>query len=115
MESIQVSVLVDEQDNIPFDEWYESLADKSLRRAIVSRILRVRQGNFGDHHGVGGGVSELRLHIGPGYRIYYGRQGLNIVVLLGGGSKRGQDQDIEKAVLLWRRYKDEIEKYSRDI
>ena len=115
METIRVRVLVDDSNNAPFETWYESIADKKVRQAIASRILRVRQGNFGDHHGVGGGVSELRIHLGTGYRIYYGRHGNELVILLGGGSKRGQDKDIEEAISLWERYRDEIERHSRDV
>lgn len=115
METIRVRVLVDDSNNAPFETWYESIADKKVRQAIASRILRVRQGNFGDHHGVGGGVSELRIHFGPGYRIYYGRYGSDLVILLVGGSKRGQEKDIEEAISLWERYRDEIERHSRDI
>jgi putative addiction module killer protein len=115
VEIITVRVLPEDSENAPFDDWYKSLTDKKTRQAIASRLLRVRQGNFGDHHSVGGGVSELRIHLGSGYRIYYSRQGSSLVILLGGGTKRRQNQDIEEAISLWERYRDEIEKYSRDI
>ena len=114
METVQVRVLVDKDGDAPFDSWYNTIVDKKVRQAVASRILRVRQGNLGDHHAVGGGVSELRFHLGPGYRIYFGRHGNTIVILLSGGSKRGQSRDIEEAISLWERYRDEIERYSRD-
>ena len=115
MEVLRVRVFVDDSESAPFQVWYESIRDKGVRQAIASRLLRVRMGNFGDHHSVGGGVSELRIHLGAGYRIYYGRYGRDIVILLGGGSKRGQRRDIEESISLWERYRDEIERNSRDI
>ncbi len=115
METIRVRVLVDDSNNAPFDVWYASITDKKARQAVASRIRRVREGNFGDHHGVGGGVSELRIHLSPGYRIYFGRHRNELVILLGGGQKRDQDKDIEEAISLWERYRDEIERYSRDV
>lgn len=114
MEVFKVRVLVDDSEKVPFEKWYESLKDKKARLAVASRILRVRQGNFGDHHGVGGGVQELRIHLGPGFRVYYGLHGNEVVILLGGGSKRTQEKDIEEAISLWERYRDEIERYSRN-
>lgn len=114
METITVRVLIDDAENSPFDEWYNGITDKKVRQAIASRIRRVREGNFGDHHGVGGGVWELRIHLGPGYRLYYGRSGSTVVVLLGGGTKRRQEDDIEEAISLWESYRNEIERHSRD-
>lgn len=61
------------------------------------RIRRLSLGNAGDAQPVGGGVSELRVDYGPGYRVYYKQQGESLVVLLGGGTKRRQDRDIERA------------------
>ena len=64
-------------------------------------------GNFGDHKSVGGGVSELRLAFGPGYRLYYGREGSTLVILLGGGTKARQARDIATAQACWQVYKQE--------
>ncbi len=64
-------------------------------------------GNFGDHKGVGKGVSELRIGFGPGYRVYYGLDGRNLVILLAGGTKRRQRRDIEKAQACWSAYREE--------
>ena len=64
-------------------------------------------GNFGDHRNVGGGVSELRIDSGPGYRLYFGRDGETLVILLGGGAKKGQAADITAARLRWQAYKKE--------
>ena len=93
--------------NIPFDEWYFAIADTKTRAVIGSRLTRVRGGNLGDHKSVGGGVSELRIDFGPGFRVYFGRRGRQVIVLLGGGDKRSQARDIKTAQELWRRYGDE--------
>ena len=80
-------------------------APRCARKAkIAMRIDRLAQGNPGDVAPVGEGVSELRVHFGPGYRVYFGRDGRTVVVLLCGGDKRKQDVDIRKAVELWQEY-----------
>ena len=91
----------------PFEEWLDDIKDSALVRAVDSRITRVRDGNFGDHSGVGEGVFELRIHTGPGLRVYYALDGDSLVVLLGGGDKSSQNKDIEEAKYLWRKYKNE--------
>lgn len=87
-----------------FGEWLDGLTDISGRAAILKRIDRTEEGNFGDHRGAGHGVWELRIHYGPGYRIYYGEDGPRIVLLLCGGNKRSQKKDIRKAQSLWFAY-----------
>ena len=82
----------------------ESLKDKSVRYRIKERLDRVAIGNIGDHEPVGNGVMELRLHFGSGYRIYYGEDGEEIILLLCGGDKSSQAKDIKKAHLFWRDY-----------
>lgn len=72
------------------------------------RIARLRLGNLGDSKSVGQGVYELRVHFGPGYRIYYGLDGEKLVLLLCGGDKKTQKKDIEKAKAFWENYKEEI-------
>lgn len=83
----------------PFSEWLDTL-DPKAEAVVISRIDRVEEGNFGDHRSVGKGVSELRIDFGPGYRVYYGRSG-NVVHLIMGGSKRTQDADIKAAIKFW--------------
>jgi putative addiction module killer protein len=83
----------------------ESLTDQKAFAKINIRIKRVEQGNFGDHGSVGNGVSELREHYGPGYRIYYGIDG-DTVILLTGGIKATQAKDIARAKVLWMDYND---------
>lgn len=87
-----------------FTEWLEGLRDTVGRIAIRRRIDRVEDGNFGDRRFVGDGVWELRIHYGPGYRVYYGEDGPVIVLLLCGGDKRTQWQDILRAQKLWAKY-----------
>ena len=74
------------------------LRDIRARVCIYERIDRIREGNFGDIKPVGEGVSEMRIHYGPGYRVYFVRHGKILVVLLGGGTKSGQSRDIRKAI-----------------
>lgn len=71
-----------------------------------ARLNRIRLGNFGDCKSVGGGVEEMRIDLGPGYRIYYGREGSLVVVLLCGGNKRTQAKDIVRAQKHWKEYLD---------
>ncbi len=80
-----------------FDAWFAKLKDRQAKARIQARIDRVEDGNFGDHKSVGGGVSELRIAYGPGYRLYYSVRGLEIVILLVGGDKSTQDADIATA------------------
>jgi putative addiction module killer protein len=75
------------------------------RTRVISAVLRMERGNFSSAKGVGAGVTELRLDFGPGYRIYFGRDGDRLVILLGGGTKRHQQSDIETAHALWVEYK----------
>src|SRR5438552_387547 len=81
----------------PFSEWLASIRDARAVGIVRARLNRVRLGNFGDCKSVGGGVEELRIDFGPGYRIYYGRQGSLLVVLLCGGDKSTQARDIRTA------------------
>jgi len=87
-----------------FGDWIDGLKDAVGRTAIKRRINRVVDGNFGDRRFVGYGVWELRIHYGPGYRVYYGEDGLVIVLLLCGGDKRTQWQDIVRAKKLWNEH-----------
>ena len=89
-----------------FDAWFESLKDKQTARRIQTRIDRAEEGNFGDHKAVGEGVSEMRIHYGPGFRVYFTQHGLEIVILLAGGDKSSQSKDIETAHELARQLKE---------
>jgi putative addiction module killer protein len=86
----------------PFTDWLRSLRDGPARNRIRQRIARVRLGNFGDARSLGDGLFELRVHLGPGYRVYFGREGDRIVILLSGGDKGSQGRDIERAKGYWQ-------------
>jgi putative addiction module killer protein len=93
-----------------FLEWLLGLRDIKARAIIRARINRLELGNFGDCKSVGGGVLELRIAFGPGYRVYLGRNGKTIVVLLCGGDKGSQSKDVSNARILWKEYKDASKK-----
>lgn len=93
---------VDANGKEPFQQWLEGLESKA-RNIIQARLIRVRRGNFGDCRGVGAGVSEFRIDVGPGYRVYFG-QDADTVVLLIGGTKKTQQKDIHKAQGFWSDY-----------
>jgi putative addiction module killer protein len=80
-----------------FDIWLTKLKDARCKARIIERIRSAERGNFGDCKSVGQGVSEMRIHFGPGYRVYFSRLGSVVYVLLCGGAKRGQQRDIAKA------------------
>src|SRR4051812_37481441 len=88
----------------PFTAWLMGLRDRQARARILVRLERLEVGNFGDCRFLRDGVSELRIDRGPGYRLYYGRDGRTLIVLLCGGDKRRQDGDIKRAVELWQEY-----------
>lgn len=88
-----------------FDWWLDDLRDRKARVIIVKRVERMRFGNFGDAESIGEGVSEARIHFGPGYRVYFAQVGATIVVLLCGGTKRTQAADIKEAKKLWREFR----------
>jgi putative addiction module killer protein len=100
-----VCVYETQEGTRPFDNWLRRLRDSRARQRVRTRINRLRLGNFGDYKAVGDGVCELRIDYGPGYRVYYGRDGDSIVILLIGGDKRAQDRDIETAKDYWADYK----------
>ena len=85
-----------------FDEWFSSLRDRQGKLRIQARIDRAEFGSFGDCEPVGEGISEMRIHVGPGYRIYFVQHGLEIVILLAGGDKSTQAKDIKTAQKLAR-------------
>jgi len=88
-----------------FDVWLSHLADQKAKARILARLASATLGNFGDFEPVGEGVSEMRIHVGAGYRIYYTRTGSTIYVLLAGGVKASQTKDIVKAKQMARELK----------
>lgn|SRR5262249_44214667 len=93
----------------PFRQWLNSLTT-AVRARIQARVLRFELGNLGDHKNVGEGVWEGRVMFGPGYRIYFGKDGDTIIVLLTGGDKGSQAKDIARAHAFWRDY---LEKHGK--
>jgi len=91
----------------PFTEWLESLKDSSAKRTIFVRLQRIRQGNFGDCHSVGNGLQELRIHLGPGYRVYFGNIANKLILLFGGGKKVTQKKDIKLCKDFLRDYREQ--------
>jgi putative addiction module killer protein len=83
-----------------YAEWIDNLRDLQGRARILMRVERLAAGNPGDVKPVGGGVSELRIHFGPGYRVYFTQRELDIVILLAGGDKSSQPKDIQTALQL---------------
>lgn len=95
---------VTESGRCPFDEWLEGLRDKRSQAAIANRLLRVAQGNFGLCRKLDGRIQELKIDLGPGFRVYFAEDGDTLVVLLCGGDKTTQSKDIEKAQSYWVDY-----------
>jgi len=85
-----------------FTAWFASLRDRQARARIQTRIDRAEIGNFGDCNPVGNGVSEMRIHYGPGYRVYFVQRGKALIILLAGGDKQTQSTDITTALELAR-------------
>lgn len=101
---IDVQEFLDASGRSPFRRWFEGLNAAAAARVTVA-LTRLSQGNFSNVEGVGGGVFELKIDFGPGYRIYFGKDGERIVVLLGGGSKKRQGAAITAAQAAWGEYK----------
>ena len=85
-----------------FDAWLLELRDQQAAARVKMRIARAESGNFGDCEPVGEGVSEMRIHYGPGYRVYFTQRGMEVVILLAGGDKSTQSKDIKAALKLAR-------------
>ena len=93
-----------EDGSCAFESWFDGLDTRAALK-VRTAIARIEAGNFGDVEPVGSGVSERRIHYGPGYRIYFAQDGQKLVILLVGGTKKRQQKDIEKAQALWADYK----------
>jgi putative addiction module killer protein len=88
----------------PFREWYDRLNAEAARK-VTTALYRIGLGNFYNAKSVGAGVYECKIDFGPGYRVYFGKEGEQIVILLGGGTKRLQQNDIKLALERWEDYK----------
>jgi putative addiction module killer protein len=101
---IEVREYLDERGISPFGRWLDGLDARAAAR-IVTALVRIEQGNFSNVKGVGAGVLECRIDFGPGYRVYFGKDGAILVILLAGGSKARQQKDIRTAQDRWADYK----------
>jgi len=101
-----VIIYSDEHGNEPYTEWLLGLKDQKTKERIKVRIRRLESGLYGDCEPVGEGVSELRMFFGPGYRVYFGEDEINTVILLNGGDKGTQKRNIKTAKEYWKEYKE---------
>jgi len=101
---LEVEVYSTNEGKQPFTEWLNSLKDKKGADKILLRIRRIQTGNLGDHKSIADGVFELRIDSGPGYRIFFGKVENRIILLLCGGNKNSQDNDIQRALQYWADY-----------
>lgn len=100
----ELIIYQDEKGNEPFTDWLKKLRDQKGRRRILARLRRLEQGNYGDCEPVGEGVSELRMFFGSGYRVYFGEDANNIILIICGGDKSSQSKDIKFAKACWKEY-----------
>ena len=101
---IELREYVDIQERSPFGRWFEGLDARAAAR-VRTVLARMEAGNLSNVKGVGSGVLEYRINVGPGYRVYFGRDGDTLIILLGGGTKTRQQRDIEDARELWQEYR----------
>ena len=101
---IEIREYIDDRGRSPFGRWFDGLDAKAAAR-VRTTLARMEAGNLSNVKGVGSGVLERRIQAGPGYRVYFGRDGDTLLVLLGGGTKDRQQNDLEDARDLWQEYK----------
>jgi putative addiction module killer protein len=101
---IDVREYNDRDGRSPYGAWFDRLNAQAAAK-VVTVLTRLMNGNFSNVKGVGSGVFECRIDFGPGYRVYFGKDGERLVILLGGGTKKRQQQDIETALARWQDYK----------
>jgi putative addiction module killer protein len=101
---IELRGYIDENGNKPFAKWLDEL-DITAAAKVTIALARMEQGNFSKAKGVGAGVYEYKIDFGPGYRIYFGKDGDYLVILVGGGTKKRQPNDIKSAHKCWADYK----------
>ena len=101
---IKIKEYIDLDERSPYAKWFNRLNAPAAAK-VATAIVRMEQGNFSSSKGIGEGVFECRIDFGPGYRIYFGKDGDALVILLGGGAKKRQQKDIVNAKILWKEYK----------
>ena len=100
-----INEYLDEQGNSPYGVWLKGLRDSRAKAKVMMQVDRMELGLFGDSQAIGDGLSELRIHYGSGYRVYYGKENQQVYLVLCGGDKTTQSKDIERAKLYWRNHK----------
>jgi putative addiction module killer protein len=103
-ELIEVREYLDRRGHSPFGGWSDRLSREAAAK-VAAALARIQQGNLSKAKGVGAGVYEYRIDFGPGYRIYFGKDGDRLVILVGGGTKKRQRDDIQTALEIWQDYK----------
>ena len=101
---VDVCEYLDRAGRSLYADWFDSLNAQAAAKVAVA-IMRLGQGNYSNVKSVGSGVHECRIDFGPGYRVYFGKDGERLVILLGGGTKKRQPRDINDAVARWQDYK----------
>jgi putative addiction module killer protein len=101
---VEVREYLDRGGRSPFAEWSDRLSREAAAK-VAAALARIQQGNLSNARGVGAGVYEYRIAFGPGYRIYFGKDGEWLVILVGGGTKKRQQEDIKTALVRWEEYK----------
>src|SRR5208282_3897386 len=101
---VKVREYLDQNGRSPYAEWFDNLNAQAAAK-VATAVTRISQGNLSNVKGVGGGVFEHTLDFGPGFRIYFGKDGEQLVILLAGGTKKRQQRDIREAIARWQDYK----------
>jgi putative addiction module killer protein len=101
---VEVREYLDRGGRSPYAAWFDRL-NREAAAKVVAALTRLQQGNFSNAKSVGAGVYEYRIDFGPGYRIYFGKDGERLVILVGGGTKKRQQEDIKTALARWQDYK----------
>lgn len=104
MNSVEVLEYLDENGRSPYADWFDNLNAEAAAKVTIA-VTRLAGGHLANVKSVGAGVYEYRLSFGPGYRIYFGKDGERVVILLGGGTKKRQQRDIATATARWQDYK----------
>ena len=101
---VDVREYLDRNGRSPYAEWFDSLNAQAAAKVAIA-VTRIGQGNYSNVKSIGSGVHECKIDYGAGYRVYFGRDGERLVVLLGGGTKKRQKKDIDNAIDRWQDYK----------
>jgi putative addiction module killer protein len=110
---LEIREYIDADGKSTYAAWFESLAAPAAAK-VATATIRMAQGNFSNVQGVGSGVFEYKIDFGSGYRIYFGKDGETLVILLGGGTKKGQQRDVQTAIRRWEEYQQRKRKEKKE-